>query len=92
MSSRKPNRCRYLIYQITTGTDNNNTVSIVDLDQIPVSNKTGALDFSSFKFAGGDQSLPTLDLVANFDAEWRSVLTNGTTFWFMTNKDAPNYR
>eukprot|EP00884_Botryococcus_braunii_P020736 jgi/Botrbrau1/7346/Bobra.247_3s0039.1 len=83
---------RYLLINFQQGTDPNNTVWVVDLSQVPKSGKTGALDFSGFKFAGGSKELPIQKLVDDFSASWGVLHTNGSTFWIQTNLHAPNYR
>ncbi|CAI0435431.1 unnamed protein product [Linum tenue] len=43
-------------------------------------------------FKGSNKLLPFTKLVDNFDAQYEPVANDGTTFTFLTNKDAPRYK
>ena len=65
----------------------------VDLSMLPKSD-SGALDLKPFDLTDNDplSALPLVKLVDNFKASFDYVANVGTTFTFLTNKDAPLYR
>jgi len=60
-------------------------------------NKVYYCDMSAFSdglegFKGGKSLLPFTKLIDNFDARYHEIANDGTSFTFLTNKDAPKYK
>lgn len=64
----------------------------VDLHALQASAKGQPLDFGPYDFHSGEQSLPLVKLVDNFEAQYEYVANSGTEFTFQTNYKAPLYR
>ncbi|KAI5069491.1 hypothetical protein GOP47_0015792 [Adiantum capillus-veneris] len=73
---------KYLVLCITEGCDPVNRLYYCDLSSL-------ASGIAEFK--GGDL-LPMQKLVDNFDAQYELIANDGTSFTFLTNKNAPKYK
>eukprot|EP00250_Pteridium_aquilinum_P011102 c19838_g1_i2 orf=123-2585(+) len=74
---------KYLVLCITEGCDPVNRLYYCDLSSL--SNGLAG-------FRGGNDLLPLEKLVDNFDAQYELVANDGTSFTFLTNRNAPKYK
>ncbi|CAI0435434.1 unnamed protein product [Linum tenue] len=74
---------KHVLLHISEGCDPVNKIYYCDISTLP-----GGLE----GFKGSNKLLPFTKLVDNFDAQYEPVANDGTTFTFLTNKDAPRYK
>lgn len=74
---------KYLVLCITEGCDPVNRLYYCDLSLL-------ANGLAGFK--GCDDLLPMEKLVDNFDAQYELIANDGTSFTFLTNRNAPKYK
>ncbi|KAG2433756.1 hypothetical protein HXX76_008118 [Chlamydomonas incerta] len=83
---------RYLVLYLSEGCLPANRLYLVDMQGL---DKTagGAVDWAKYDFfKKGSKKLPVVKLVDDFSASFSVVANEGTTFYIMTNLDAPRYR
>jgi prolyl oligopeptidase len=82
---------RYLLLTTSTGCEPTNKLAYVALDELPREND--AINFASFDLRkDGNQPLPIVKLVDNFDASYDCVANEGSVFTFHSNLGAPRYK
>lgn len=74
---------KYLVLCITEGCDPVNRLYYCDLSSL-------ASGLAGFK--GSNKLLPMEKLVDNFDAQYEQIANDGTSFTFLTNRNAPKYK
>ncbi|XP_077246755.1 uncharacterized protein LOC143886589 [Tasmannia lanceolata] len=74
---------KYVLLEIGEGCDPVNKLYYCDLSALP---------HGLEGFRGGNDMLPFIKLVDNFEARYELVSNDETQFTFLTNKDAPKYK
>jgi len=81
----------YLLLSVSSGCLPTNKLYYVDLRQLK-KQEGGVIDFAAYDFFKGEEKLPVVKLVDNFDASYSYVANEGDVFTFQTNLNAPRYR
>ncbi|KAM7252825.1 hypothetical protein ACFE04_025443 [Oxalis oulophora] len=74
---------KYILLYISESCDPVNKVYYCDISQLPSGLES---------FRRGNELLPFVKLVDDFDAQYHLVANDGTLFTFLTNKNAPKYK
>ena len=81
----------YLLITTSTGCEPTNKLAYVALGKLPREN--GTINFASFDLRkNGNELLPIVKLVDNFDASYDCVANEGSVFTFHSNLGAPRYK
>ncbi|PNW76248.1 hypothetical protein CHLRE_12g542100v5 [Chlamydomonas reinhardtii] len=82
---------RFLVISVHAGTMPANRLYLVDMQALD-KKADGAVDWAKYDHRNGSKKLPVVKLVDDFSASFSVVANEGTTFYIMTNLDAPRYR
>ncbi|KAK9846596.1 hypothetical protein WJX81_007362 [Elliptochloris bilobata] len=84
----------YLLMSLSAGCEPANRLYFLELESLPRSAATGALDLALYDRAAtaGVRPLPLVKLVDTLEAQYSYVANEGSVFTFHTNLHAPRYR